>query len=624
MSDPLQYEFGAPTEPTGAAPVAGGSPYVSVLDPNYRPPRAPLGFQELGGLVGSIFGGIAGTAVGGPFLTIPGSIAGAGIGGGLGEAAAQTTDVSPTTGEPLPMSMPAIGKAAAEEAAWDAAGNLVLKVAGKVIRLGKDMLGFSSKEVPDANKAANDFLTQYGSSLPMSARTGSGFDAAIEGLVNTPMAADLFKSKSLEIKQALETGNAAVLKSLADSPEFEKALRSNVSPQRASGQVLQNFIGEGEKSLSAAVDPIYKSIFADKTPTISLFDPKTWAQRTLETKKGELTSAQRSILEEIKNLPPTVNVEQLHGIRSRWLAENRDKYSGAMSSSKDSRASATISDLISKFDNAMDASAVSVLDKAKLAEYKKVTKTYREGIQGLQTDAVQAAMSKNPEDVGAYLFQAGNETPILNLYKSAATAGNLNKTSSKEVIDALRYGYLEALTTTPENILKFAGDLKNSNTRNTFEQLFKGTPQYDAIKAMTEAAEKGLVMPKALPGMQYQAAAAGKQVGGGALAFGTGYAFLLSPEQQQRIKDNLGTAAVSGGALFLTQRKLAKLMLDPKGAKAITYLSSAKDKLTSPSAFTKLVVEPMVNVLGIGEEQTPLFSSPSRTIDATTFNFGNQ
>ena len=612
-------EFDTSSLPIVDTPATPAGTEKSVLSPDYRPPRAPLGFQELGGLVGSIFGGIAGTAVGGPFGTIPGSIAGAGIGGGLGEAVAQTTDVSPVTGAPLPMDVPAMGKAAAEEAAWDAAGNLVLKTAGKVIRLGKDVLGFSSKEIPDANKAANDFLTQFGSSLPVAARSGTGFDAAITGLVNTPIAADLFKAKALEIKQALEAGNASILKSLSDSPEFEAALRSGISPQRASGQVLQNFIGEGEKSLSAAVDPIYKSIFADKAPTISLFDPKTWAQRTLETKKGELTSAQRSILDEIKNLPPTVNVEQLHGMRSRWLAENRDKYSGAMASSKDSRASSTISDLISKFDNAMDVSAVSMLDKAKLAEYKKVTKTYREGIQGLQTDAVQSAMSKNPEEVGAYLFQAGNETPILNLYKSAATAGNLNKTSSKEVIDALRYGYLEALTTTPENILKFAGDLKNANTRNTFDQLFKGTPQYDAIKAMADAAEKGLVAPKALPGIQYQAAATGYNIGGSALALGSGYAILLSPEQQERIKENLGTAAVSGGALFLTQRRLAKLMLDPKGAKAVTYLSSARDKLTSPAAFTKLVVEPMVNILG-KDATDPLFKQDRQRSDFDTSN----
>lgn len=611
-------EFDTSSLPIVETPTVPEGTEKSVLSPEYRP-RAALGFQELGGLAGGITGGIFGTFFGGPFGTIPGSIAGAGFGGALGEAVAQTTDVSPVTGAPLPLSLPAIGKAAAEEAAWDAAGNLVLKTAGKVIRLGKDVLGFSSKEIPDANKAANDFLTQFNSSLPLASRTGAGFDEAVTGLVNTPLASDLFKAKQLEIKTALETGNASILKSLSDSPEFEAALRSGISPQRASGQVLQNFIGAGEKSLSAAVDPIYKQIFANKQPTISLFDPKTWAQRTLETKKGELTAAQRSILEEIKALPPTVNVEQLHGMRSRWLAENRDKYSSAMASSKDSRASATISDVISKFDNAMDVSATSVLDKARLAEYKKVTKTYREGIQGLQTDAIQSAMSKNPEEVGAHLFQAGNETPILNLYKSAATAGNLNKTSSKEVIDALRYGYLEALTTTPDNILKFAGDLKNSNTRNTFDQLFKNTPQYDAIKAMADAAEKGLVTPKALPGIQYQAAAAGKQLGGGALAVGTGYAFLLSPEQQERIKDNLGTTAVSAGALFLTQRRLARLMLDPKGAKAVTYLTTAKDKLTSPTAFTKLVVEPMVNILG-KDATDPLFKQDRQRSDFDTSN----
>lgn len=600
------------------APKVQGGAGMSVLDPAYRS-RAPFGLQELGGLAGGITGGILGGFIGGPPGAYGGSIIGAGAGGALGETAAQLSDVSPVSGEPVPMSGSRIAKAGAEEAAWDAAGNLVISVGGKLIKLGKDKLGFSSKEVPDANKAANDFLTQYGSSLPMSARTGSGFDAAVEGLVNTPIAADLFKSKSLEIKQALETGNSSILKSLADSPQFEQALKQGVSPQRASGEVLQSFIKEGEQSLSDTVAPIYKKIFTDTQPTISLFDVKTWANKELQSKKGALTSGQKGILEEIKDLQPTVDITLLHEMRSRWLAENRNKYSGKMSSSPDDRAVKTISELITKFDNAMDVSAVSLLDKTRLAEYKKVTKTYREGVQGLQTDAIQAAMSKNPEEVGAHLFKAGNETPILNLYKSAATAANLSKKPSKEVIDALRYGYLEAFTTTPENILKFAGDLKNANTRNTFEQLFKGTPQYDAIKAMADAAEKGLVTPKALPGMQYKAAAAGYNIGGNVLALGTGYAILLSPEQQERIKDNLGTTALSAGALFLTQRRLAKLMLDPKGAKAVTYLSTARDKLTSPTAFTKLVVEPLVNVLG-KDSQDPLFRQDRNSSDFDTSN----
>ena len=619
MSDPLQYEFGAQSEASMAPTSPPVSPYTSVLDPEYRA-RAPLGFQEIGGLGGSIVGTILGIP-GGPPAMLAGSVIGAGAGGALGEAAAQLTDVSPATGQPTPMSITEIGKAGLEEAAWDAAGNLVIKAGGKLIKLGKEQLGFSSKQVPDANKAANDFLTQYGSSLPTAVRTGSGFDESITGFVNTPIAADLFKAKQVEIKQALETGNKDILKSLADSPQFELALKQGTSPQRASGEVLQAFIKEGEQSLSDAVDPIYKQIFKDTQPNISLFDVKTWANKELQSKPGALTAGQESILKEIKDLQPSVDISLLHEMRSRWLSENRNRYSGKMASSPDDRAVKTISDLISKFDNAMDVSAVSLLDKTKLAEYKKVTKTYREGVQGLQTDAIQSAMSKNPEEVGAHLFKSGNETPILNLYKSAAVAGNLSKKPSKEVIDSLRYGYLEALTTTPENILKFAGDLKNANTRNTFDQLFKGTPQYDAIKAMAAAAEKGLVMPKALPGLQYQAAASLKQVGGGALAVGTGYAFLLSPDQQDRVKDNLGTTALSAGALFLTQRKLAKLMLDPQGAKAVTYLSTAKDKLTSPTAFTKLVVEPMVKILGIGEEQPPMFGA-SPTMDATTFNFG--
>ena len=335
-----------------------------------------------------------------------------------------------------------------------------------------------------------------------------------------------------------------------------------------------------------------------------MFSIKQWAQQQLSDPSA-LTAGQRSILKEMDTLPPQVDVNLLHKLRSRWLAENRDKYS-SLGTEKDSRASKTISELIDKFDESMYFDAGRTLNPQTLDRYRQVTKTYREGVQGLQTDAIQQAMAKNPEEVGAFLFAAGKETPIQELYKSVAAAGTLSKKSSKEVLDALRFGYLDALTNTPENMLKFATDLEqNKAMKNTFDALFGGTVQKQAIEAMNEAAKKGLVEPVRQPGLNYRTVSPIAGTIGGLAALGSGYAFLLSPEQQQRIKDNLGTAAITGASLVLSQRQLAKVMLDPKGAKAIRYLSTAREKLTSPTAFTKLVVEPMANIL-YAEPKEPL------------------
>ena len=575
----------------------------SVLSPEYRP-RSPLGGQELGGLVGGVAGLIAG-APGGPLTSAGLGTLGAGMGGAAGEAIEQFVRGEPMSGNRL-------AQAGFEEAAWDAAGNLVLKGAAKTIRFGSDKLGFTKKDIPDANKAANDFLTQYGSSLPLAARTGSSMDDAIEGFVYTPATFDIFKKKQQEISDALQTGQKDLLTSFTKTPEFEQALRSGSSAQKASGEVLQNFIKQGEQSLSEAVDPIYKGIFKDTDSRVSMFGVRQWAQKELSD-PAKLTAGQRSILKEIDTLPPQVDVNLIHQLRSRWLAENRDKYSNALGSEKDSRASATISQLVDKFDEAMDFAANRTLNPQTLAEYKKVTKTYREGIQGLQTDAIQQAMSKNPEEVGAFLFASGKETPIAQLYKSVAAAGTLSKKSSQEVLDSLRVGYLDALTHTPENMLKFAKELEqNKATQNTFNALFKGTPQYNAILAMNEAAKKGLVSVERQPGLNLRTGAAVANIVAPVLAVGTGYAFLLSPEQQQKIKDNLGEAAVSGAGLILSQRKLAKIMADPKGAKALTYLAQARDKLGSPTAFTKLVVEPLANFFGPSNEagDTGMFGQP--------------
>lgn len=574
----------------------------SVLSPEYRP-RSAFGAQEIGGLAGSITGAALGTPFGPPGIAV-GSTVGAGLGGALGETAAQLTgneQISPQR----------IVGAGAEEAAWDAAGNLVMNIAGKAIKVGAQALGFGSKDIPDANQAADMFLKQYGSALPEAARTGSALDTMLEGITYTPATADIFIRKQNEIKQALTEGSQDILKSFSKSPEFDQALKSATSAQRASGDVLKSFINGGQEALSKEVKPIYQRIFKDVDSKVTTFPIKSWATQELSNPQG-LTAGQRSILNEVKDLPPSLSMENMHDIRSRWLAENRDKY--LSESNKDSRASKTISDLVGKIDNSMDVSAGRILDKDTYKEYQRVTKTYRDGIQGLQSDAINEAMKKDPEQVGAFLFKSGNETPIQDLFKSVSAASNLSNKPSKEIIDSLRYGYLQAMVNTPENMLKFAKNLEQDvKFKNTFNMLFNGTEQKAAIEAMAGAAEKGLVGAAHLPGLNMRTTGAAVGIGGLPAAVATGYYFTLSPDQQESLKDNWGNAAITGGSLIISQRQLAKLMLNPSGAKAVTRLSTARDKLTSTSAFTKLVVEPLVNVLGPSGERQTMFNPASST-----------
>lgn len=573
----------------------------SVLSPDYRAPRGALGAQEIGGMAGAIGGGMLG-AFGGPVGAIAGSVAGAGLGGAAGEMLEQAVRQ-----EPLSASL--VGKAGLEEAAWDLGGNLVLKGAGKVLRFGADKLGFSQKDAPDANKAAERFLDEQGSSLPLSARTGSNVLSVLDRLSYTPVTYGIFNQKQKEITEALQSGSKDILASLVRSPEFEQALRSNTSSQYASGEILQNFIKQGQDALGKLVKPEYDKIFSDKKSTISTFGLNSWAGAQL-TRPASLTAGQRSILSEINRLPPNVDMQYMHDIRSRWLAENRDKYASATATEKDSRASKTISTLIEKIDSAMDTSAKSTLNPETYKNYLKVTNTYREGVQGLQSDAITQALTLNPEQVGGYLFKTGNETPIKDLYQSIAAAGTLAKKPSNQIIDALRYGYLEAMVNTPENMLKFANDLEqNKAMKNTYDRLFSGTPQDNAIKAMNNGARLGLVDVKGLPISTYQTVRAGAGVLAPAAAIASGYYFALTPEQQNNMKDNLGSAAIAAGGLMISQRSLAKILQDPKGARAITFLSTAKEKLTSPSAFTKIVVEPIANILGA--ESNTDFLKPS-------------
>jgi len=576
----------------------------SVLNPAFvNRQRQALGLQELGGLVGGIGGSVVGSifgpggTVGGRILgSMVGSAAGAGLGGATGEAVEQVRK-----NEPLSPAL--MAQAGVEEAAWDVGGNLVLRGLGKTIRVGADKLGFGPKNIPDANLAAQEFLKAQGSSLSLSQRTGSGFLESLEGMLNTPVTAGIFKRKEQEIRDALTAGNKNVLKSLVNSPEFDQALRSGSSAQKASGQVLLNFIREGEQSLGKAVEPEYAAVFKDKDSRISMFRVKQWANKEL-SEQAALTPGQRNVLKEIEALPPQVDISLMHKLRSRWLAENRDKYS-SLGTEKDSLASKTISDVIKEFDKAMDTAATSALDPKTLQRYRTVTRTYREGIQGLQTEAIQAALAKNPEEVGSFLFAAGKETPINELYKSVAAAGTLTKKPSREILDALRYGYLQAMTNTPENMLKFAKTLEQDQaTQNTFKVLFGDPIQRKAIEDMNRAAQLGLVEPASRQGLQLQTISSLKQAGAVTAAGLGGYYFVLTPEQQEKLKENFGPALASAGGMILSQRALAKALLDPKGARAISFLSKAKEQAISPTAFTKVVVEPLYNILS-GESFTP-------------------
>jgi hypothetical protein len=555
----------------------------SVLSDTYRP-RSPLGAQEVLGLGGAIVGGMAGVPLG-PAGVVLGSAAGAGAGGALGEGYEQVS-------RDEPLSTARMGEAGVKEALWDLGGNLVFKVGGQLVKATAAQLGFSKDTIPDATKAAEEFLNKQGSGLPKPALYDSGVLRSAEGLVTSPTTSDIFKAKEQEIKDALMSGQKGILNKFVQSPEFEMALKQGTSPQRASGEVLQSFVKNGEAALSQAVDPIYKEIFKDKQSSVSMFSAKNWAQGML-TKPAELTQGQKSILKEVQNLPPQVDIETLHKIRSRWLAESRDKYS-ATGSEKDSRSVSTIKEFVTKMDEAMNFAAERTLDKDNLAKYRSVTKEYREGIQGLQNEAITKALQLRPEEVGGYLFQAGNETPINDLLRSLATAQKYSKKSSNEILEAMRYGYLDALTNTPENMLKFGKELEqNKNLQNTFKVMFS-PEQQKAIKDMTTAAQLGLVQPESFLSSTSRGTAAVYGIGG-ASAAGLGYAFVLSDEQQQKVKESLGETALAGGSLILSQRLVAKMLLDPKGAKTLSLLSQAKNKLKTPSAFTKLVVEPLAN-----------------------------
>jgi hypothetical protein len=582
----------------------------SVMSPDYVPPSQSA-LPELGGLIGGLlsatpygrFVGAGGRGV--EFIAsrfpalrsfLP-SLFGSSVGTAIGTGAEQAI-----TKEVVPSRFAAN---LAENAIWDVSGNLVFKLGGDTVRLTKDVLqrlNLNKNEIPDASLAAQRFLAQSGeprATLTKAQLLQTPGQIAAERLARGGTGSTLFEAQEQAVRKAVESGKKNFFDKLDVDPEFTATLGTGASVDFAAGSAFKGAIDKGYLALQAEVDPFYKALSTrGKNVTVDFSPIKKAAEKELAAaaSMSETGKAASALTEEVANelrmisdLKGSITFDQAHQYRSTLLSRIRELESQEVRPTNLLRIlKATANQLETKMDDAAKA-----LDPALKQEYDKVSGFYKEAISDLYPQTIIKALRQNPERVGESLFRTGNETEVRDTIKAARrietlTAKTDNPIKSNEVLNSMRYGYLNGMLSTFESTVKFANDLDNAKFARTFTALFPDKAQQDVLRGMANAAKLSQVGKETF-GVQSRTVGSVVQVatlaGGGTAAF-----LALTPDQQDKLAENVPASVISAGVILLTPRLLAKAMTDPGAVNALAKVVGTQkvDPRVYGAALTKL------------------------------------
>lgn len=486
-----------------------------------------------------------------------------------------------------------LAKNLAENAVWDAAGNLVFSLGGKVIKLGKDVTGLSKDTIPDANRAAQEFLAQRGGSLTKGQLTEGGVTQAVERAVReVPGASSDFKRLDTLNKAALEKGKKEYLDSLSNSPNFQAAIASGDPTRLAVGDNIQAAITSAREDVSKAFDPFYSQVLpqggnfsVDLTGAANRAKAQATSIASRYTTGTAIDAEVANTLKKIQSINPNQTFAQAQATRSDLLALKR-KLEGA--DQKPTQAIKIISEAIDDVTKSMD-SAAKKLNPALAKQYEDTQKAYKEAIEGLYSDTLTAVMTKRPEDVGAFIFNTATPSVFRDFNKGLAQVKkyypNANAT---QIIDDVKAGFVQSMMSTPEKMAKFSNQLlADPELKKSFGKLFSNPTEIKFLETMSTAARVSGQEQTSLT-LLSQGVRAGAGIAGTTLAGAAGY-IVLPQEAQDRLTGSLTNLVAAGGGLILTPKLIAKALTNPKAQNALIGLTKA-DKLGG-AAVAKLVSE---------------------------------
>ena len=572
----------------------GGNPnYVSVLDPNFREPTLGQQFgkavvetlPELGGMVGGTVGLLTGRN---PMAVRSGVLAGqaairgtigAGLGGATGEAAQQAI-----LNEPSFMN---VAKAGVEQATYDALGNLVFNVGGRLVNVARNQLqGLFGNAIPAdpnvaATLAADRLLKESGGfGLTPFQSTGGTMSGISESIARGSFTGKpVMTAAEKQTDKAIQVAKSRVLDDIT----------TQVYDSVATGQSFADSIKAGDAALKETVRPYYRTLTQISTVPVDLVPLQNQANQILNRaeKAGGLTisAGERNLLAQISEAPEKVDFGVAHEILSSFKTKLRDLQKA---SEPDTALVAQTKSFVSNLEKQMDAAGSKLKGSAinfegRLAEdtsktlseqYKFYSSLYRNSIQDLYTDTTAKLLTKDPEFVGKNIFASGNVTAFKEMQQSLSRAKKLNKELDVDsTINSVRRGYVENLLKS-ENSLSTLGQKIDSDetVRRTFESVLTKEQQGN-VKRLLKAAELSAVKPTADAPLFFaaQQAQAVGTLGGGLLV-------VLNPDAQKVAADNPGWASLAAGTMLFGPRFIAKSITNPKATNAAISLVKAQEQ----------------------------------------------
>jgi hypothetical protein len=636
----------------------------SVLAPAYLPKQESSILPALGGAIGGIAGGLliknpmagqtAGRALAGSLFP---SLAGSSAGTALGTAAERGMEGDLFSSEGGKQMLGNL----LENAAWDVGGNLVFSLAGKTYKVGKEAIakfrGTGMTPEQEARNAAQAYLSQRGATLSLGQIEGTPGLKQAESIIMGGTGGKAFAEQKAGVSKAIQEGLNEVRNTLDTSPAFNQALSTDEPLNRAVGENFQNLISTARNDFKDTYRPFYDSLTKDYGVYINMRPIKDQAKAELERivkSKGVGSSADKAaVLNDILKQDDFVEFGVAHDIRSSLNGAANDlSQPGKNATSKQAAYTKYANEVDQQMNKAVQLAASNKgqrdwiakhgyqsidtpeagtlivtgpagfnpgmqstqLSKDLVQKYNQVSDAYKAGMSGLYNETINTAMSKAPSKVGQYLADLSESEKFTDLFKAVSQVDQYAKTAGStgaQAINDVRAEFLNTVLNTPEKAKSFATKLKEDDElRRSFYKMYRG--QATQLKDILNAADIGLESAgTAASYLRTREAALGLQATGTIAGY-----FALPTDIQERLKDNLPSAALTAGALILTPAMLAKAATNKNAADALAGLAKYKEGTKMSGAVAAKIVDQLSKSGIISPEYTAsidsIFNAPAQ------------
>jgi hypothetical protein len=471
-------------------------------------------------------------------------------------------------------------------AAFDVGGNLVFGAAGKTFKIAQPYLAsflpFLKDKTPDAaREAAQRFLSERGATLTRAQLTGSNVDIGIEEVARGGTGAAAFKAQEQNVKRAIQEGVDEFKTKLEVSEPFRMALKQGDPTQMALGDNFKAAVNVARDEFKSIHRPFYEKLSEDLNAFVSLKGVKSQAQKEydkLAQFKFKGAEDRKKVLEDILVQDDLVNFGVAHDLRSSLGASARDEQARSGVATQLSRE-------YSKAENSINAAmdvafpykkaslAGSPAVKKLVQDYRNTQAAYKEGMDGLYNNTVAKALELEPEQVGKYLFNPESPSRMRDVFKSVA---QVDKYKKADVVNGLKFGFIEQAMSSPENVLKLSQNLeKDKAFADGFNYLFKAPGEKKALQDIIGAAKFGLDDGAASQIIRNRTVLEGTRFAAQAGTLGGGF-LLLPTDVQEKIQNNLPEIIMTTGVLLLTPRFISKAMTSKAGQDALIDLGKVQ------------------------------------------------